>query len=66
MNLPNKITLSRIFLTVGLIIFLLFPFYSVGITFPKFDISGIVVDLRYLIAGLLFIIAALTDFVDED
>ena len=64
MNLPNKITLSRIFLTVGLIIFLLFPFYSVGITFPKFDISGIVVDLRYLIAGLLFIIAALTDFVD--
>jgi CDP-diacylglycerol--glycerol-3-phosphate 3-phosphatidyltransferase len=64
MNLPNKITLSRIFLTVFLIIFLLFPFYSVGIVFPKFDIGGIVVDLKYLIAGLLFIIAALTDFID--
>jgi len=64
MNLPNKITLSRIFLTVFLIVFLLFPFYSVGIVFPKFDIGGIVVDLKYLIAGLLFIVAALTDFVD--
>jgi len=64
MNLPNKITLSRIFLTVFLIIFLLFPFYSVGIVFPKFDIGGIVVDLKYLIAGLLFIVAALTDFID--
>jgi len=64
MNLPNKITLSRIFITVALIVFLLFPFYSVGITFPKFDISGIVVDLRYLIAGLLFIVASLTDFID--
>ncbi len=64
MNLPNKITLSRIILTIILIIFLLFPFYSVGIEFPKYDVAGLVVDLKYLIAGLLFIIAALTDFID--
>ena len=64
MNLPNKITLSRIFLTVFIIIFLLFPFYSVGITFPKYDVSGIVIDLKYIIAGVLFVIAALTDFID--
>ena len=64
MNLPNRITLSRIILTVILIIFLLFPFYSVGIEFPKYSVSGIVVDLKYIIAGVIFIIASLTDFID--
>jgi len=64
MNLPNKITLSRIILTVILIVFLLFPFYSVGIEFPKYSVSGIVVDLKYIIAGVIFIIASLTDFID--
>ena len=64
MNLPNKITLSRIFMTVALIILCLFPFYSIGINFPEYNISGIIVNSKYLIAGLLFIIAALTDFID--
>ena len=64
MNLPNKITLSRIIMTVVIIILCLFPFYSIGINFPKFNVSGIIIDSTYLIAGLLFIIAAATDFVD--
>ena len=64
MNLPNKITLSRIIMTVVIIILCLFPFYSIGINFPKFNLSGIIVDSTYLIAGILFIIAAGTDFID--
>lgn len=64
MNLPNKLTMSRIILTIFIIILCLFPFYSVGITFPKFNISGIVVDSTYLIAGIIFILAAITDFFD--
>ena len=64
MNLPNKITMSRIFMTIVIIGVCLFPFYSVGIEIPKYEISGIVVDLRYLIAGGLFIIASVTDFID--
>lgn len=64
MNLPNRITLSRIFLTVVIIILCVFPFYSIGINFPKFNISGILIDSTYLIAGLLFIIASITDFID--
>ena len=64
MNLPNRITMSRIILTIILIMFLLFPFYSVGIEFPKYSVSGIVVDLKYIIAGVIFIIASLTDFID--
>ena len=64
MNLPNKITMSRIFMTILIIGVCLFPFYSVGIDIPKYEVSGIVVDLRYIVAGVLFIIASLTDFVD--
>ena len=64
MNLPNKLTLSRIILTIVIVFLCLFPFYSVGINFPKFMISGIVVDSTYLIAGIVYIIAAITDFFD--
>lgn len=64
MNLPNRITLSRIFLTVLIIILCVFPFYSIGINFPKLNISGIIVDSTYLIAGILFLIASITDFID--
>ncbi len=64
MNLPNKITMSRIFMTILIIGICLFPFYSIGIDIPKYEVSGIVVDLRYIIAGVLFIIAAVTDFID--
>lgn len=65
MNLPNKITMSRIFLAIFIIIVLLFPFDAAGITLPKLFIDeSIVVDLKYIIAGILFIIASLTDFVD--
>lgn len=64
MNLPNKLSLSRIILTIVIIILCLFPFYSVGINVPKFNINGIIVDLTYIIAGFVYIIAAVTDFLD--
>lgn len=64
MNLPNKITLTRIFITVIIILMCVFPFYSIGINFPKLNVSGIIVDSTYLIAGVLFIIASITDFID--
>ena len=65
MNLPNKITMSRIFLTVLIIIILLFPFESAGLYLPKLFINeSLVIELKYIISGVLFIIASLTDFVD--
>ncbi len=64
MNLPNKLTITRIILTFLIIIFCLFPFYSLNIYFPKFNIAGLVVDSTYLIAGVIYIIAALTDYFD--
>lgn len=65
MNLPNKITMSRIFLTIVIIIILLFPFESAGLDLPKLFINeSLVVEVKYLIAGVLFIIASVTDFID--
>ncbi len=64
LNLPNKITLARIFLTVFIVFLCLFPFYLVNIEFPQYNIRGVIVDSRYMIAGSLFIIASLSDFID--
>ena len=64
MNLPNKITVARLALTVVIIILLIFPFSYFGFTFPKYDFRGIAIELQYIIAGVFFIIASLTDFLD--
>jgi len=64
MNLPNKISLSRIFMTVFIIFLCLFPFYAINIDVPKYNISGVIVDIRYIISGFIFIIASLSDLID--
>lgn len=65
MNLANKITMSRIVLSIVIMILLLFPFGELGIDLPSYIVNGnIYVELKYIIAGILFIIASLTDFFD--
>ncbi len=65
MNKANKITMSRIILSIVIMIILLFPFDSLGIDLPSYIINGnIYVELKYIVAGVLFIIASLTDFFD--
>ena len=64
MNLPNRITLSHIFMTIAIIFILLFPFYLVNIKFPLYNVGGIVVDTKYIISGIIFVIAALSDLID--
>ena len=66
MNLPTKLTVVRLILSVLIIILLVFPFYAVGIQFPTYTISGLsnTIELQYIIAGVIFIIASLTDFLD--
>ena len=65
MNVANKITISRIVLTVLIIFILLFPLDTLGITQTKLFINElIVIDIKYLIAGFLFIIAFITDIID--
>ena len=64
MNLPTKITVLRLFLTLIIILLLCIPFSTLGIIFPRFSVGGIVVEVQYIIAGVIFIIASLTDFLD--
>lgn len=65
MNLANKITMSRIILSIVIMILLLFPFEGVGLELPTYILNGnIYIELKYIIAGVLFIIASLTDFFD--
>ena len=64
MNLPNKITIMRIILAVIMIVLLLIPWYDLGVIMPEYLIGNVVVNLKYVIAGVIFIIASLTDFID--
>lgn len=65
MNLPNKLTMTRIFMTFLIILVLLFPFSAMGINVTTIFVNeSIVIDIRYLIAGVLFILASVTDFFD--
>ena len=64
MNLPTKLTVLRIFLSFIVIAILTFPFYTVGITWPRYNIMGVIVNLKYVVSGVIFIIASITDFID--
>jgi CDP-diacylglycerol---glycerol-3-phosphate 3-phosphatidyltransferase len=65
MNLANKLTMLRIYMTFIIIFILVFPFDAAGFMVPRLFINeSLVVDTRYLIAGILFVIASLTDFLD--
>lgn len=65
MNLPNKITMARIVLSIMLLILLIFPFNLCGIEFPIYELFGTInVNLLYIIGGVIFLIASLTDFID--
>lgn len=64
MNTANKLTITRIILSLLLIVLLLFPFDRVGLSFPSFYVGSVCLNLKYVIGGIIFIIASLTDFLD--
>jgi len=65
MNVPNKITVCRIILSVLLLIIMVFPMERFGFSFPELKINdNLIVDSEYLICGVIFAIAAITDFLD--
>ncbi len=64
MNFPTKMTVLRIVLSFIIIFLLLFPFKDVGIIFPVIQCAGVPIDSLYLTAGIIFVIASITDFID--
>lgn len=63
MNLPTKITVSRIILSIIIIILMLFPFSEIGIDVPVVR-CGIDINSIYIICAILFVIASVTDYLD--
>ena len=64
-KLPNKLTNLRLILSVIIIIILVFPFNMLNINFKKYLVDNIViVDLKMMIIGVLFVISSFTDFLD--
>ena len=65
MNIPNRITVCRIILSILLLVLMIFPMNRIGLAFPAITISEkFIIDSKYLICGVIFLIAALTDFLD--
>lgn len=64
LNLPNKITIARIILAIIMLILLMIPWYDLGYKFPEYVVNGNIISLKYIIAGIIFLIASLTDFLD--
>ncbi|MDD5979922.1 MAG: CDP-diacylglycerol--glycerol-3-phosphate 3-phosphatidyltransferase [bacterium] len=63
-NVPTKLCFLRIIFAIVIIILLLFPFYRFDIAFPQILYKNILIDLRYIIAGIIFIFASITDYFD--
>lgn len=65
MNLPNKLTMLRLFLTVIILVLLGLNWSQIGIVWPTYLLGGkVLLKLNYLIALAVFIIASFTDFLD--
>ncbi len=64
MNLPNKITMARIILSILLLVMLLMPWYQMGVEFPVYIVGNVSVNLKYIIAGIIFLVASTSDFLD--
>jgi CDP-diacylglycerol--glycerol-3-phosphate 3-phosphatidyltransferase len=65
MNLPNRITVTRIVLSIILLVLLVFPFDLCGIEIPEYLLFGkISISLLYIICGIIFLVASITDFID--
>lgn len=65
MNIPNKITICRILLSILLLVLMVLPLNKIGLVFPEIPVKeSFIIDSKYLICGVIFIIASLTDFLD--
>ncbi len=57
MNLANKLSVTRIILTIIILLVISFPFNEIGINTKEILVMGkILVDVKFLIAGFLYVI----------
>lgn len=59
MNIPNKITVSRVIMIPIFVVFML-----IDLGFGNMTLAGATMPIEHFIGALIFIIASITDFVD--
>lgn len=64
MNLPNKLTVTRIILVPILILIYMFPYDMIGINIPIYHFANTSISLVNIIIFMIFVIASLTDYFD--
>lgn len=64
MNLPNKLTITRVLLVPLLILIYMFPYDMTGITVPVYHVLKTDISLINIIILVIFIIASITDYFD--
>lgn len=64
MNLPNKLTMIRLMSVPIFIIVYLFPYSSLGIAIPSFQVFSTSLSLLDMILFVIFVISSLTDYLD--
>ncbi|WP_027089377.1 CDP-diacylglycerol--glycerol-3-phosphate 3-phosphatidyltransferase [Thomasclavelia saccharogumia] len=64
MNLPNKLTITRVLLVPLLILIYMFPYDTAGINVPVYHVLQTDIALTNIIILIIFIIASITDYFD--
>lgn len=64
MNLPNKLTLTRILCVPILIIIYMFPYVMIGIKVPVYHILNADISLVNIVIFVIFSVASMTDLLD--
>ena len=64
MNLPNRLTITRILLVPVLIIIYMFPYADFGIEVANFHVLNTDISLVNLVILVIFIVASFTDYLD--
>ena len=65
MNLPNKLTITRIILVPILILIYMFPYATFGINVPMYHILNAGISLVNIVIFIIFAVASLTDYFDD-
>lgn len=64
MNLPNKLTLTRILFVPILIFIYMFPYEFIGIHIPVFHVLNADISLVNIVIFVIFSVASMTDLLD--
>jgi len=64
MNLPNRLSMFRMFLIPIMILVMVFPYAQFEISMPIFYVRFVAIPLKNLIVLVIFCVASFTDFLD--